>query len=127
VGSIDGLASTPDYGNTWWVYRAFQSTAAEGQPDTYAYPNPYSPARWEVVRLQYHLNTPASVTVKIYDFAMDHVRTVCEGKYREYPGDWYETWDGTNSQGKVVANGAYFYKMTISGQGTYWGKIIILD
>jgi flagellar hook assembly protein FlgD len=58
---------------------------------------------------------------------MDHVRTVCEGKYREYPGDWYETWDGTNSQGKVVANGAYFYKMTISGQGTYWGKIIILD
>jgi len=127
LGTGDGLASTPDYGNTWFVYRAFVSTAAAGEPDTYAYPNPYSPARWEAVRLQYNLTAPASVTVKIYDFAMDFVATVADGKYREIPGDYYEEWDGRNRAGEIVANGVYFYKLTKSGQGEAWGKIVILD
>lgn len=127
VGTTDGLASSPDYGNTWWVYRAFVSTAEAGEPDTYAYPNPYSPARWEAVRLQYNLTAPAYITVKVYDFAMDYVATVCDGKYRGLPGDWYETWDGVNAQGEIVANGVYFYRLEKSGQGTAWGKIVILD
>ena len=127
VGTGDGLASTPDYGNTWWVYRAIKSTAEPGEPSTYAYPNPYSPQRWEAVRLQYHLTSSSDLTVKIYDFALDHVRTVCEGKHREFSGDYYETWDGRNSRGEIVANGVYFYRIDKSGQGSAWGKIVILD
>ena len=127
VGTTDGLASTPDYGNTWWVYRAFVSTSLPGEPGTYAYPNPYSPARWDYVRLQYNLTAPAYVSIKVYDFAMDYVATVCDGKYRSLPGDWYETWNGHNAQGDIVANGVYFYRLEKSGQGTSWGKIIILD
>ncbi len=127
VGTSDGLASTPDYGNNWWIYRAFKSTAAPGEAATYAYPNPYSPQRWEAVRLQYNVTAPATVTVKIYDFAMEHVRTVCEGKSRDYAGDYYETWDGRNSRGVEVANGVYFYRVEKSGQGSAWGKIVILD
>lgn len=123
----DGLASSPDYGNNWFVYRAFVSTASSGEPDTYAYPTPYSPARWEAVRLQYNLTAPSYVTIKIYDFAMDYVTTVCSSKYIAAPGDYYETWDGKNSRGDIVANGVYFYKLTKSGQGEAWGKILILD
>jgi hypothetical protein len=127
VGTGDGLASSPDYGNTWFVYRAFVSTSAPGEPDTYSYPKPFSPVRWEAVRLQYHLTAPAFVTVKIYDFAMDYVTTVCDNEFRQYAGDWYETWNGTNAKGEIVANGVYFYKLTKNNQGTAWGKIVILD
>jgi hypothetical protein len=126
VGTIDGLASTPDYGNTWWVYRAFISTATPGSPRTYAYPNPYSPVRTEVVRLQYHLYAPATVTLKIYDFALDPV-VIMPSVYRNTPGDWCEVWDGRNYKGKIVANGVYFYKLELSEQGSAWGKILIID
>lgn len=125
VGTLDGLASTPDYGNTWWVYRAVQSTAGPGQPVTYAYPNPFSPTRVAAVRLQYNLNNPAEVTIKIYDFALELVRTL-PPVYRS-SGDWYETWDGLNYHGEIAANGVYFYKLDKGNQGTCWGKIIVLD
>ena len=127
LGTSDGLASTPDYGNTWFVYRAFVSTALGGEPDTYAYPTPFSPARWEAVRLQYNLTAPAYITIKVYDFAMDYVTTVCSGTYHSTPGDYYETWNGQNARGDVVANGVYFYRLEKSGQETAWGKIVILD
>ena len=125
IGTLDGLASTYDYGNTWWVYRAVQSTAAAGEPDTYAYPNPFSPSRAEAVRLQYYLTQSSTVTVKIYDFALELVRTL---ETVSHPaGDWYETWDGRSYRGEIVANGVYFYKLMKQGQGTTWGKIIVLD
>ena len=127
VGTGDGLASSPDYGNTWFVYRAFVPTGQGGEPSTYAYPNPYSPARWDAVRFQYDLTAPSYVTIRIYDFAMDYVTTVTNAKYRGIPGDYYEIWNGTNSRGDVVANGVYFYKLEKSNQGTAWGKIVILD
>jgi len=126
IGTIDGLASTNDYGNTWLVYRSFVSTTDPGQPGTYAYPNPYSPVRTEFVRFQYHINSPAEITVRIYDFAMDHVVTL-PAVYRPNAGDWSETWDGRNSKGDIVANGVYFYHLEKSGQGSHWGKIMILD
>lgn len=127
IGTVDGLASTPDYGNNWFVYRAFVPAGESGEPATYAYPTPYSPARRDAVRLQYNLTAPSYITVKVYDFAMDYVATVCNAKYRSIPGDYYETWDGTSSRGEIVANGVYFYKLEKSGQGTAWGKIVILD
>ena len=125
VGTVDGLASTEDYGNTWSVYRAFVSTSIPDEPSTYAYPNPYSPLRWNYVRFQYHLVSPAEVTVKIYDFALDHVVSL-PSQYKT-AGDWSIIWDGRNSRGDIVANGVYFYKLDKAAQGTAWGKIMILD
>ena len=127
VGTGDGLASTPDYGNNWFVYRAFVPTGQNGEPATYSYPTPYSPARWDAVRLQYNLTAPSYITIKVYDFAMDYVVTVCNAKYRGSSGDYHEIWDGTSARGEIVANGVYFYKLVKSGQGTAWGKIVILD
>ncbi len=92
-----------------------------------SYPTPYSPARWDAVRLQYNLTAPSYITIKVYDFAMDYVVTVCNAKYRGSSGDYHEIWDGTSARGEIVANGVYFYKLVKSGQGTAWGKIVILD
>ena len=128
AGGADGLAKTEDTGLTWTVFRAFEPTHED---ETYAYPNPWSPLRWESndlppLRLQYHTTKGTLVTIKIYDFALDLVRTLVQGKPRS-PGDFSELWDGRNEEGDVVANGVYYYVVEKEGDGTAHGKIIILD
>ena len=133
VGTEDGLAFTENNGYSWTLFRAFESTAQQDQPRTYAYPNPFSSTRDNVlndighVRIQYHIKEAAQVTVRIYDFAMDLVTTVCNQKYRAGAGDYSEVWSGTNDYGDTVANGVYFYSVEISGDGTYWGKIMVVN
>ncbi|UCE18020.1 MAG: hypothetical protein JSV84_14325 [Gemmatimonadota bacterium] len=128
AGGADGLAKTEDNGLSWTVFRAFDPTQKE---ETYAYPNPWSPLRWESndlppLRLQYHTTKDTRVTIKIYDFALDHVRTLVDGKFRG-PGDFSEIWDGRNEGGEVVANGVYYYVVEKAEDGTAHGKIVILD
>ena len=125
VGAADGLASSLDGGIHWTVYRAFEPTRTGGSPATYAYPNPFSPTRYPVVRFQYDLDRPAAVTLKIYDFSMTLVRTVVDGAQRQI-GDRFEEWDGRNDKGRLVANGTYFYLLKAEGQ-EHWGKVVILD
>jgi hypothetical protein len=125
VGTVDGLASSPDGGIHWTVYRAYQPTRENGTPATYAYPNPFSPTRYAVVRFQYDLDNPAAVTLKIYDFSMTLVKTVVDGAHRP-AGDLFEEWDGRNDRNDLVANGTYFYQLKASGR-EHWGKVVILD
>jgi len=66
------------------------------------------------------------VTVKVYDFALDLVKTVVKDKPRP-AGDFAEVWDGRNEVGEEVANGVYFYRVELEGEGTFWGKVIVLD
>ncbi|MBN1465041.1 hypothetical protein JXA02_04720 [candidate division KSB1 bacterium] len=133
AGTADGLARTSDNGYTWDVFRAFKSTAGQGEPRTYAYPNPFSPKRHNElggdghVRLQYNTRNDTYVTVKVYDFAMDLVATLCENKFRPGPADLNEVWNGKNDYGDEVANGVYFYSIAIEGDGTHWGKILIVN
>lgn len=133
AGSSDGLARTEDNGLTWTVFRRFQPLTANCAGKTYAYPNPFSPLRHDVmngaghVRFHYYLPGGATVTVKIYDFAMDLVKTVVSGKERPSGGEFDEVWDGTNDAGKPVANGVYFYRIERSGLDPVWGKIMVLN
>ena len=133
TGTADGLARTSNNGFTWDIFRSFRPTGENGEPRTYAYPNPFSPTRHNElggdghVRLQYNTTSDTYVTIKIYDFAMDLVTTVCENKSRSGPGDFNEVWTGKNDYGDDVANGVYFYSVTLDGDGTYWGKIMIVN
>ncbi|MDZ7315310.1 MAG: hypothetical protein ONB24_04220 [candidate division KSB1 bacterium] len=133
AGSADGLAYTADNGYTWKIFRAFRPTGVAGEPRTYAYPNPFSPKRHNqlygegYVRMQYRVQKDTYVTVKIYDFALDLVATVCEHKFRPGPGDYAEVWDGRNEYRDEAANGVYFYSVTVEGEGTFWGKILLVN
>jgi len=133
AGAADGLARTSNNGFSWDVYRAFRKTGEDNEPRTYAYPNPFSPKRHNqlggegFVRLQYNVKADAAVTVKVYDFAMDLVSTVASDKFRPGPGDYNEVWNGKNDYGDEVANGVYFYSVQIDGDGTFWGKILIVN
>lgn len=133
AGTGDGLVRSLDDGMTWKIFHAFQIPGEDGTPKTYAYPNPFSPLRHNLidgdghVRLQYRTTVSTRVTVRVYDFGMNLVRTVVEGKDRSLPGDYAEVWDGKNSIGEMVANGVYFYKITLTGDEPLWGKVLVVN
>ncbi len=123
VGGLDGLASSNDDGQTWTLYQtAFPLNEGERPVDTYAYPCPWSPNRFGPVKLRY-MTTGGSVKVTVFDFAMSEV--VSLPSITRASGEQYEAWDG-KKDGKVVANGTYFYRIEKAG-GEVWGKLIVLD
>lgn len=132
VGTSDGLAYTQDE-LTWHIFKAWQPAGQGGEPETYAFPNPFSPLRHNqvgddgFVRFQYHLDASATVTVRVYDFAMKCVTTVAENKFRPFAGDFSEAWDGRNDFSDMVANGVYFYRIDISEREPLWGKVMVVN
>jgi hypothetical protein len=127
-GSGQGLVKTIDnsfhlFGEEWVVYRAYQPLPGTGS--AYAYPNPFSP-RSEVTRIHYTTgSTPGTVSIEVFDFGMNRVRTVLSDAPRA--GEHDELWDGRNEAGDNVPNGVYFYRVVVSGQDPIWGKIMVLQ
>jgi hypothetical protein len=133
IGGMDGLALSFDNGGTWRIFRAFETPGGPTAPETYAYPNPFSPLRYGVtesgdghVRFQYRMAKPGRVTAEVFDFGMNAVATVARDRSRP-DGDFSEVWNGKNDFGDMVANGVYFYRITIDGSKTLWGKVMVVN
>lgn len=132
VGTADGLASTIDndsilFGTTWKIFRAYQQVGNAAL--TYAYPNPFSPAL-EPVRIHYGLplsSSPQTVSIDIFDFGMNRVRTLINRATRSGVPEFDELWDGRDDDGRIVANGVYFYRIKIDGHDSLYGKILVLQ
>ncbi|NQT24383.1 hypothetical protein HQ585_03410 [candidate division KSB1 bacterium] len=131
VGTSDGLAYTEDE-YQWTIYRAFTMPGQNGNAETYAYPNPFSPRIHNqlgmegFVRFQYTISNPTYVTVQIYDFGMNLVTTAVKDHYRPSEGSYAEVWNGTNDLGEPVANGVYFYRVDRSDDSSLWGKVMVV-
>ncbi len=134
IGSSDGIAKTTDDGLHWSVYRSAVPPGADGQPEIYAYPNPFAPNHHNVlngdghVRVRYHMPRPGNVRLEIYDFGMDRVYR-SETESIPNSGDFNVIWDGRNNDNKLVANGSYFCKLVRSIDGneeSFWTKLIII-
>lgn len=77
----------------------------------------------------------ARVTIKVYDYNMDLVKTVVENRPRlsgDHGGplgrstvESEDSWDGTNSLGRPVAPGPYYYKITTDSGERAFGKIVV--
>ncbi|MBU0509719.1 hypothetical protein KKH27_12905 [bacterium] len=123
VGGVDGLAFTDNGGVSWSVLQtALPLNSPARDVETYAYPNPFSPERFDFVKFRYSTSGGA-VKITIYDFAMSKVVEL--PAVTRSPGEHYEVWDGRKN-GTIVANGTYFYKIEKPG-GEVWGKVIVLD
>ncbi|MFZ5432734.1 MAG: hypothetical protein ACOZB3_03070 [Calditrichota bacterium] len=123
VGGVDGLAFTDNGGLAWNVLQTGVPLNSPARDvDAYAYPNPFSPQRFGVVKFRYS-TTGGAVKISIYDFAMSKVVDLPTAT--RAPGVHYEVWDG-KKDGTIVANGTYFYKIDKPG-GEAWGKVIVLD
>jgi hypothetical protein len=85
--------------------------------------------------LVYNLSKDAKVTIRIYDYNMDHVKTVISGKFRKagsnggpFGRSTVETedfWDGKNENGKIVAPGVYYYKISTDSGERAFGKLVV--
>ena len=73
------------------------------------YPNPFNP----LTTIQYNLAQAAFVTLKVYNMMGQEVKILVNKK--QYTGQHYIEWDGTNNNGKFVSTGIYFYKINAKG------------
>lgn len=130
VGTGDGLLRSTDGGETWQLFRVEvplnPEAPSERTPrvETFAYPNPFSPATDRIVRLRYELSTDRAVEVRIFDFGMNLVRRLDVGP--QAAGVREVVWDGTDEQGVRVANSAYFYEVR-TGTASFRGKILVIE
>jgi hypothetical protein len=75
-------------------------------------------------RISYTLNHRASVSLGVYNASGSLVRTLANGTFDA--GTRNVTWDRTGSNGRRVANGTYFYRLTIDGKSVS-NKAIVLN
>ncbi len=130
AGSGDGMVKTVDnvavaFGSSWQVLRTFESVGSPSE--TYAYPNPFSPDD-EVVRFHYSTGgKDASVTIDVFDFGMNRVRTVIRNAARTGAREHDEIWDGRDNEGNRIANGAYFYRIQVDEDEPIWEKVLLIQ
>ena len=129
IGSDDGLARITETGfwqGEWKVY--FASQPLKSDRETYCYPNPFSP-RQEQLKIKYSTGgNEASVTIRVYDFGLNYVRTVIQNAPRNRTVEGApEFWDGRDDNGNLLPNGVYFYRVDINDEEPIFGKIIYMQ
>jgi hypothetical protein len=91
------------------------------EPDisAYSYPNPFSPKATIAVALQEN----SRVAVRIYDASGRLVRALFDGAMNQ--GLNRVTWDGTDSNGRPVSSGVYFFRLK-TGDKVVSKKMVLL-
>jgi photosystem II stability/assembly factor-like uncharacterized protein len=132
LGSADGLARITEtsgimWDGKWKVYIA--SRPLESKDEVYVFPNPYSPKVDENLKFKYTTEgVIKDVTIRIYDFSMNYVRTIIQNAPRNISNEVENaTWDGKDDTGNIVSNGVYFYRIEIAGKDPLYGKIIVMQ
>jgi hypothetical protein len=93
----------------------FSGTTEDGQP--------------EYVHLGYRLKKSGKVTITVYDYAMEKVKTVVKGASRQGGGSRSENlnedrWDGKDASGRHVSIGTYYILVESDAGEKGWGKAI---
>lgn len=138
LGSDDGLVLNSGISDLWtsnWKV-FFASKKLTSKTETYAFPNPFSP-RVETCKIKYSTGgVRAGVTIRIYDFGMNYVRTLIQDAQRgddintidkNDPAGVIDFWDGKDDYGSVVPNGVYFYSVEVGSNEPLRGKILVLQ
>jgi len=129
-GSSEGLVKTVDtpgqpFGQRWEILRAFRPLSTPNS--SYAYPNPFSP-KSESVRIHFSTGgSTAAVTIEVFDFGMNRIRTIIKDAERTGDREHDEIWNGQTDGGQTLPNGVYFYRVSISGRDPVWSKIMVLQ
>lgn len=129
LGSNEGLARLKEngyYTGEWKIY--FASRELTSQSESYAYPNPFSP-KDDVLKFKYSTGgTEEKVTIRIFDFGMNLVRTVIQNASRiKSLDDAPDNWNGRDESGSFVPNGVYFYRIDVGSKEPLFGKVIVLQ
>jgi hypothetical protein len=102
--------------------RTWLATGEGGVSDKgsgHAYPNPFDPSH-EDAHIVTDFVTASTVTVKIYDFAGNEVRTLTADASGE------AIWNGRSADDTIVANGVYFaYCKAVDGSSKVIKVVVI--
>ncbi len=127
IGSLNGLArlteTTGFWQGDWKVFLA--SDEIKSVTETYAFPNPFNPDK-NVASIKYALDKSTDITIRIFDYGMNLVRTVIQNAPRGISQDHVETWNGKDETGKVVPIGVYFYRIDAGSDKPLFGKIMVI-
>lgn len=88
---------------------------------TKAYPNPFT----TLVHIGYTLNTPANVTINIYNMYGQKVRALVSRQRAMGAGYYENNWDGKSDNGSQLSPGVYFYVIN-AGQLTTTGRFVMI-
>jgi len=86
------------------------------------YPNPFNPGKGQTTSINYYLESPSNVDIKIYDpfgrlvLATSLSKDDASVSRSTSPGGASWMWDGRNGAGKVVGNGIYLVKIIAHGE-----------
>ena len=146
VGSEVGLGRTTDEGITWRIVKSPVKTLTldtgrfvgnanlldtlhtlSGQVRSYAAPNPFAPSQGELARINYSIEAASQISIDLYDFTSRRVRTLLRTESRSGQTNHGENWDGRDDDGRIVANGVYFYRIELKNGKTSFGKVVVLD
>jgi len=130
IGGVDGIAYSLDtpaqpFGSLWKVFRTAQPVG--NTSTTYSYPSPFSPDD-EAVRIHYSTqgkNVP--VTIRIFNYAMQSVKTLIQQAQRSGAQEHDEIWNGRDDDNTRISNGVYFYTVEVEGLEPVWGKIYVVE
>lgn len=88
--------------------------------DELIYPNPFS----EKTKIEFSLANSERISLNIFNENGELVSKIIENSLFE-KGTFQLFWDGTNSSGKNISNGVYFYSLTGEKDLNKKGKIIL--
>ncbi len=133
LGSANGLARLQEipgrmWQGSWKIYFATQPLTSNNE--TYCAPNPFNPRQDDGLKIKYSTSgMDANVTIRIFDFGFNYVRTVIQNVIRNFYTDSIpiDYWDGRDENGNYVPNGVYFYRVEVGDNDAVYGKILVMQ
>jgi len=128
LGSDNGLVRLKENGLMWQgKWKIFLASESSASNLTYAFPNPFQPGV-DLLKIKYYLTQPTQkVTLQIFDFGMNLVKTILQNATRTGTNEQIEFWNGTDYKGEIVPNGVYFYRIVLNDNKELYGKIIVMQ
>jgi hypothetical protein len=102
--------------------RSGETGPAKGRGMRRVFPNPFNPS----VTIEYALDQPARVSLRIHDLAGRLVATLVDEYQRPRGGNESVVWDGRNRQGRRAASGLYFWRLAI-GAEVETGRMMLIE
>lgn len=128
IGSNEGLVRMQEgnlsWDGDWKIYFTTGESTEEGT-ETFAFPNPFSP-HLRNVSIKYSLSSEKDVTIRIFDFGMNLVKTLIQNAPRFASDEIIDRWDGRDENGSYVSNGVYFYRIDKGSDEPIFGKILVV-
>ncbi len=124
AGTAELTESNGMWSGIWKVFLSSPNIASKTQ--AIAFPNPFKPDT-EQINIKYMFSgNSQQVTIRIFDFGMNLVRTVIQNANRNGGKEIIDNWDGRDENSKYVPNGVYFYRIDVGDTESIFGKIMVL-